>query len=181
MCTRMETNTIETMPRSNARGKKGSKPVQFKFVEPYCVTPGGNHQFGFNAQPTHNDPFIINTPNATRTDPGVRKYIRSHVMRGKNKKGDGKKAPQDPASAKPESVGQSLEMDSFCLKHTSRSLGQDESLASSGRKHVSYSQWMPKPVGSDLSFVRFAEPMSPRKITTLVNCTYAFRLATDWY
>jgi len=167
----------------NARGKTGNKPiVQFKFVEPYCVTPGGNSQFGFNAKPTHNDPFIINTPNATKTDPGVRKYIRSHVMRGKNKKCDGKKAPQELVSTRPDSVGQRLEMDSFCLKHTTLSLGQDESRASSGRKHVSYSQWMPKPFGNDLSFVRFAEPMSPKKIATMVNCTSPLKLfTTDWY
>lgn len=176
-------------PASGSGVKPSSKPVRFKFIEPYCVTSkdGSPTQLGFNpsSKGAQNDPFIINTPTATKTDPNVRRFIRSHVMRGKNKKNpDGSKpssarsAPtqrqwQQPGDPGRQSTG-TPNTDSFCLRQNSLTLGQGSSAGSSspslpGTRQVVYSQWMPKPVGNDLAFVRFAEPLPQSKVNLLIT------------
>ncbi|KAM7201211.1 hypothetical protein V8F20_004957 [Naviculisporaceae sp. PSN 640] len=134
--------------------KATSKSVRFKFIEPYCVTTKDGHptQLGFNpsSKGAQNDPFIINTPTATKTDPNVRRFIRSHVMRGKNKKNpDGSKASAATVGSSTPSL--------------------------SGTRQVVYSQWMPKPMGNGVSFVRFAEALPQSKVNLLITAINYWR------
>lgn len=165
-----------------------SKPARFKFVEPYCITAkdGQPTRLGFipDSKVTQEDPFIISTPTAIKTDPNVRRFIRSHVMRGKNKKNpDGSRVSastptptqrQRPADLGRQSPPRTPDMDSFSLRHRSFTTAHGSSAGSStsterGTRQVVYSPWLPKPIGPDLAFVRFAEPLPQAKVNMLIT------------
>ncbi|KAM7219816.1 hypothetical protein V8F06_004850 [Rhypophila decipiens] len=170
-------NTMAGSDNGAAMETTKPKPVQFKFVEQYTYsdTSKDGHPTGSSKGPQH-DPFIINTPSTTKTDPNVRRFIRSHVMRGKNKKNpDGVKngaATQStsvpgPAKQRPGALvpaARAPKTDSLIPRQDSKTKSQG-----GGTRQVIFSRWMPKPIGSSLSFVQFAEPLPSPKVKMLIT------------
>lgn len=157
-----------------------SQPIRFKFVQPNCVTANDGYPIQLGVDPSgkgvQNDLFIINTPSTTKTEPNVRRFIRSHVMRGKNKKiPNGNKhtsATSAPANQGPGHLGSSsTNTDSFVLRHSflTKNPGTSAGSSSSGTRQVFFPQWIPKAVGSSLPFVRFAEPLPQSKVKMLIT------------
>ncbi|KAK3314608.1 hypothetical protein B0H66DRAFT_315914 [Apodospora peruviana] len=133
-------------------------------------------------QPTaavYNDPFIVSTPNSTKPDAAVRKYIRSHVMRGKNRRRGTAKQQHatipPPPDQDPDAVpGPGLDykmmdwLNGTLDGSEGRYLHPKSDLVRMVRGEC-MALFVPKVIGNELSFVRFADPIRPQMVSQVLK------------
>lgn len=96
-------------------------------------------------------PFIVSTT-VKKTDAKTRKLIRSHVMLGKNRRKYPHSKPHESAS------------------ETNESTSPEDSTLPFDEMVVAPKSVIPTRIGSDLSFVQFADNMEPYMVANVMKC-----------
>lgn len=102
-----------------------------------------------DARPVANRPFIIST-SLDKPDATARKSIRSHVMRGKNRR-------KQPAKLKPGSW-------------INREGARDKSESEDAERRLAVSLAPPRPLCSDLQTIHYREQMQPYMYCHIFKC-----------
>jgi len=120
------------------------------------------------AGPPAHDPFIVTT-SAAKPDEASRKFIRSHVMRGKNRR----KRNQVVRHTLPGSWINDMERP---VEQAASPPGQLEdlqlALASVTSRGISLPLSIPPRVGAEFSLLRFADEMKPHRVELVVKCMH---------